>query len=981
MSKWIRNLLVIVIALTGTTLWAQVLVDFEDGTTGAYTQDNWGGLIYQDAVVADTTGRGGMVWQLDLDIASATEPKDPIVTMIYEGHDWSVLHYWVYVPADMPDSVAFKVFVQDMDWWTWNQKLYWAVDLNRGGWNALMVDVGAITAGGVPMGNGIKTGLEIAAWYSADPNYTGTVFVDDIAMYGVEPTDLADFEDGTTGVYTQDDWGGMIHTDAVVADTTGRGGMVWQLDLDIASATEPKDPIVTQIYEGHDFSLLHYWVYVPADMPDGIEFKVFVQDMDWWTWNQTVYLSQDLNRGRWNALMVDVGALTATGIPMGNGIKTGVEIAAWSSADPNWTGTVFVDDIDMLTTETGTAWNVFNFESVAAGIMGWWDGDWGDALTALERYDDNGNGVLSSHWVFTSTMGSAKDALGNTLTLTLTNPDDDTVIDTAYMATVDVYLPADMPVEESSQISISIRNSEWSELAYPIVAATGTPGDSAVVGQWNTLTYDLAAKYAAGSLDPSVTASLDIQVQYNGTVPDWTGDIYWDNVLLYGLTEPVGEFISPAITVEESYYQLALDSVQVNMINWTGLTMANLTYNLYMSSSEITDLAADGVVMIACDIPSGSETWMHRPYTLSAEEATFYYAVTATDVEENETALRAEATAGPATCVTSMSAQIVYHPTFSSEFTHDGLNTEFLQFSDHEILPERAGDVNADGWNHESTDLMFRTTLVMDDDYLYISADVTDDELSLEMQAWQGDALEFFFGVYDGRNLDAWHAHGQVGAEGSGDYRIAFMANGLMQKDGYIDWDWPGVDVVSFQKLTFDGYIIEARIDLDSVSVAGVDFEPEVGMIMPFRIDANDNDPSQGDETRTLSNGWGAVSNPENWLRPHSWGWAQIVDAVGVDDAIEVPYEYRLSNAYPNPFNPVANLQYELPEVTEVKLTIYNLMGQEVRTLVDKKAQPGVHNIQWNTLDNKGRAVASGVYLYRLETAEFTKTMKMTLLR
>ncbi len=981
MSKWIRNLLVLVILLAGTTLWGQVLVDFEDGTTGSYAQENWGGLIHTDAVVADTTGRGGMVWQLDLSIPGATEPKDPILTYIYEDHDWAVLHYWVYIPADMPDSIAFKVFAQDMDWWTWNQELYWAVDLNRGAWNALTIDIGAITAGGVPMGNGIKTGLEIAAWDSDDPNYTGIVFVDDIAMYGVEPTDLADFEDGNTGAYATENWGGMIHTDAVVADTTGRGGMVWQLDLDIANATEPKDPILTYIYEGHEDAIMHYWVYVPADMPDNIEFKVFVQDMDWWTWNQNLYMSQDLNRGSWNALMVDVSALTASGIPMGNGIKTGLEIAAWSAADPNWTGTVFVDDIDMLTTHTGTAWNVYNFESAAAGIMGWWDGNWGDALTALERYDDNGNGVLSSHWVFTSDMASPKDALGNTLTLTLTNPDDVTVIDTAYLATVDVYLPADMPVMESSQISISIRNGDWTELKFPIVAAAATPGDSAVVGQWNTLEYDLAAKYALGELDPGAATSLDIQVQFDATVPDWTGDIYWDNFMLHGLTEPVGEFVSPVTTVEESYYQLALDSVQVNMINWVDLTVANITYNLYMSSAEITDLTADGVVKIAGDIPGGTETWMHRPYAASADAATYYYAVTAMNLSEEESALRTEATTGPATCIPSMVATIVYAPNFSSEFSHDGLNSEFLQFSEFEILPESAGDANADGWNHESADLMWKTTLVMDDDYLYISADVTDDELSLEMQAWQGDALEFFFGIYDGRDLAEWHAQGQLDVEGSGDNRIAFMANGTMQKNGYIPWDWPGVELVSFQKLTFDGYIIEARLDLDSVSVAGETFEPMIGMMMPFRIDGNDNDPTQGDETRTLSSGWGSVSNPENWLRPHSWGWAQIVSPTGVDQTLEVPYEYRLSNAYPNPFNPVANLQYEVPEATEVKLTIYNLMGQEVRTLVNDMAQPGVHNIQWNTLDNKGRAVASGVYLYRLETAEFTQTMKMTLLR
>ncbi len=94
-----------------------------------------------------------------------------------------------------------------------------------------------------------------------------------------------------------------------------------------------------------------------------------------------------------------------------------------------------------------------------------------------------------------------------------------------------------------------------------------------------------------------------------------------------------------------------------------------------------------------------------------------------------------------------------------------------------------------------------------------------------------------------------------------------------------------------------------------------------------------------------------------------------------------LPKESDLNQNYPNPFNPETTIQYQLPKISHVKLAIYNLVGQRVATLLEKQQPAGFYQIKWNGKDDIGKNVASGVYLYRLETKEFIKIRKLTLLR
>ncbi len=92
-----------------------------------------------------------------------------------------------------------------------------------------------------------------------------------------------------------------------------------------------------------------------------------------------------------------------------------------------------------------------------------------------------------------------------------------------------------------------------------------------------------------------------------------------------------------------------------------------------------------------------------------------------------------------------------------------------------------------------------------------------------------------------------------------------------------------------------------------------------------------------------------------------------------------VPVE--LQQNYPNPFNPETEISFTLPKTSVVVMKIYNSLGQEVRTLTDGQYEAGTHTLRWDGLNNQGSAVASGVYLQRLEVDGLSVVKKMNLVR
>ena len=114
---------------------------------------------------------------------------------------------------------------------------------------------------------------------------------------------------------------------------------------------------------------------------------------------------------------------------------------------------------------------------------------------------------------------------------------------------------------------------------------------------------------------------------------------------------------------------------------------------------------------------------------------------------------------------------------------------------------------------------------------------------------------------------------------------------------------------------------------------------------------------------------------------------------VGVDGAVDMlhhaeigdlkplPDRFSLEQNMPNPFNPSTAIGYQLPESGVVRLAIYNLLGQEVRVLVNEQKSAGSFTATWDGTDALGRHVASGIYLYRIQAGSFSATKRMLLLK
>jgi hypothetical protein len=108
---------------------------------------------------------------------------------------------------------------------------------------------------------------------------------------------------------------------------------------------------------------------------------------------------------------------------------------------------------------------------------------------------------------------------------------------------------------------------------------------------------------------------------------------------------------------------------------------------------------------------------------------------------------------------------------------------------------------------------------------------------------------------------------------------------------------------------------------------------------------------------------------------------ATLSRSLSTDDRVGIPDEFALKQNYPNPFNPVTRILYDIPEASNVTITIYNLLGNQVKTLVSGYQEPGFKTVLWNATNERGAQVSAGMYLYSIKAGDFHQTKKMLLLK
>lgn len=109
-------------------------------------------------------------------------------------------------------------------------------------------------------------------------------------------------------------------------------------------------------------------------------------------------------------------------------------------------------------------------------------------------------------------------------------------------------------------------------------------------------------------------------------------------------------------------------------------------------------------------------------------------------------------------------------------------------------------------------------------------------------------------------------------------------------------------------------------------------------------------------------------------------GWNSVLSDVPSDEELK-PSRFLLKQNYPNPFNPSTTIEFNLDRPARATLRVYNSLGQQVRTLVNRSLGVGAHRVQWDGRDDKGKPMPSGVYVYRLVAGEFSQERKMVLVR
>jgi len=124
------------------------------------------------------------------------------------------------------------------------------------------------------------------------------------------------------------------------------------------------------------------------------------------------------------------------------------------------------------------------------------------------------------------------------------------------------------------------------------------------------------------------------------------------------------------------------------------------------------------------------------------------------------------------------------------------------------------------------------------------------------------------------------------------------------------------------------------------------------------------------------------LSDPD-WF-PEAWPaqiWHYSIPNVSLVEHNSLPNKFVLHQNYPNPFNPVTTLRYDLPENSLVDITVYDMLGRQVKTLMDQTQNAGYRSIIWDATNDYGKPVSAGIYLYQIQTGEYISTKKMVLLK
>lgn len=433
-------------------------------------------------------------------------------------------------------------------------------------------------------------------------------------------------------------------------------------------------------------------------------------------------------------------------------------------------------------------------------------------------------------------------------------------------------------------------------------------------------------------------------------------------------TAPLAPVVS---VVPGSYY---------NTITWTDVPGENNeTYSVYVSVNSITDVNADGVDLIGINITEGAEMFEHVLRSANTDrERTYYYAVVCRDLAGNSGS--PGSTSAPAVNTAKGVPTISVYP--PSPFAADGDASEWAEISPF-IMQSALGTANVPANNvvQGDADLSAEARIAIDNDYLYVMMDITDDIYThpLDIDPWERDEPDLYIGFY---NLT--DAHIEYGEGKTPDYQIRFDEDRIRLDANTDDSLFIEVGENYYHAQKFpSGYMFEARIPLADLETKRQDgqtandtIEWKAGDRIPFTIGINDNDDTPYREGMIF---YSPQPVERAYFDVSSWTYTWISDEVtDVENKPSVITTYELKQNYPNPFNPVTQIHYSIAEPGYVSLKVFDITGRQVDELVNKYQNAGSYTIDFSTVKNN---IASGVYIYQLQSGGFFNAKKMTLLK
>ena len=420
----------------------------------------------------------------------------------------------------------------------------------------------------------------------------------------------------------------------------------------------------------------------------------------------------------------------------------------------------------------------------------------------------------------------------------------------------------------------------------------------------------------------------------------------------------------------------AVPASYYNLVTWSDNDGEDgETYNVYASTEPITDISSPTVDVVATGVLEGSQAAVHYlHYPLEDTEVTYYYAVACKDASNN--------VGEPGSSNDSITNTAKGVPTISLDppaaFVADG---DLQEWYDSGIVPFELGATdNSYGTPHlgfgevdDDDDLYGTIYTAVDDDYFYVAAEILDNVVNDDASSgwWTADVVQLCFGFYDQRGPK--HVGMQRGAEP--DYKMYFTPTGANSDNGAGVLAEHG-DGNYFHEVFNPDYVFEFRISLDDILIDDdVRLIPANGTRTPFEPMVYDNDGDGLEAIMVLSptNDDNAHQTCEVWS--NTWIGDQSIPSLDMDEDI-IANQFALLPNYPNPFNPVTTIGFSLPDAQMVTLSVYNLVGQQVVTLVNKELPAGYHAINWHAEN-----MASGVYLSKLSSGGKTITRKMLLMK